>query len=202
MTGVCGGVSIMRMLPLSLVIVIAAATGAMPRWPGLVIAGAVLAVLAGIPVACRHTHGARLQRLLAGFSLLTRSARAAAAAFAVLSVATLMKLLSATATAAALGIPHPVSAALVLVPALAFGRMLPFLGVAAGTGAVAAAAQGVSAGSALSLAVAVAAVEGAAGIACGIAGACRLVQLAHLQNWRRSLASIRSLHSNRAPAAS
>ena len=202
MTGVCGGVSIVRMLPLSLVIVIAAATGALPLWPGLVIAAAVLAVLAGVPFFCRTTHGPRLQRLLAGFSLLARSAPTAAAAFAALSVATLMKLLAAAATAAALGLPHPVSAALVLVPALAFGRMLPFLGVAAGTGAVAAAAHGVSAGSALSLAVAVAAVEGAAGIVCGIAGACTLVQLAHLQDWRRTLATLRSLHSNRAPAAS
>jgi hypothetical protein len=167
-----------------------------------VIAGAVLTVLAGVPFGCRHARGARLQRLLAGFSLVARSAPPVAAAFAVLSVATLMKLLSAAATAAALGIPHPVSATLVLVPALAFGRMLPFLGVAAGTGAVAAAAQGVSAGSALSLAVAVAAVEGAAGIACGIAGACQIVRLAHLQDWRRSLATIRSLRSSRAPAAS
>jgi hypothetical protein len=201
MTGVCGGVSIMRMLPLSLVIVIAAATGALPLWPGLVIAGAVLAVLAGVPLACRHTDGARLQRLLAGFSLLARSAATAAAAFAVLSVATVMKLLLAAATAAALGVPHPFSAALVLVPALAFGRMLPFLGVAAGTGALTAVAHGVSAGSALSLAVAVASVEGVAGIACGIVGACQIVRLAHLQDWRRSLASIRSLHSKQAPAA-
>jgi hypothetical protein len=202
MTGVGGGVSIMRMLPLSLVIVIAAATGALPLWPGLVIAGAVLAVLAGVPLACRHTHGARLHRLLDGFSLLARSAPTAAAVFAALSVGTLMKLAAAAATAAALGVPHPVSAALVLVPALAFGRMLPFLGVAAGTGALAAAAHGVSAGSALSLAVAVAAVETAAGIACGIVGACQIVRLAHLQDWRRSLASIRSLHAKRAPAAS
>jgi hypothetical protein len=202
MTGVCGGVSIVRMLPLSLVIVIAAATGALPLWPGLVIAGAVIAVLAGVSVACRHAHGVRLQRLLAGFSLLARSAWTAAAAFAALSVATLMKLVSAAATAAALGVPHPVAAALVLVPALAFGRMLPFLGVAAGTGALTAAAHGVSAGSALSLAVAVAAVEGAASIACGIAGACQIVRLVHLQDWRRSLASIRSLHQKRAPAAS
>jgi hypothetical protein len=194
MSGVAGAVSIMRMLPLSLVVVIAATTGAVPLWPGLVIAGAVLAVLAGVPFACRHAHGPRLQRLLAGFSLVGRSAPAAATAFAVLSVATLMKLVSAAATAAALGIPHPVSATLVLVPALAFGRMLPFLGVAAGTGAVAAAAQGVSGGSALSLAVAVAAVEGAAGIACGIAGAGQIVRLAHVRDWRRSLATIRSLH--------
>jgi hypothetical protein len=184
----------MRMLPLSLVILIAAATGAVPLWPGLVIAGGVLALLAGIPLACRYTHGARLQRLLDGFSLLARSAPTAAAAFALLSVGTLMKLVSAAATAAALGIAHPVSAALVLVPALAFGRMLPFLGVAAGTGAVAAAAHGVSAGSALSFAVATASVEGAAGIACGIAGVSQVVRLAHLQEWRRSLATLRSLH--------
>jgi hypothetical protein len=194
MTGVCGGASLMRMLPLSLVILIAAATGAVPLWPGLVIAGGVLALLAAIPLACRYTRGARLQRLLDGFSLLARSAPTAAAAFALLSVGTLMKLVSAAATAAALGIAHPVSAALVLVPALAFGRMLPFLGVAAGTGAVAAAAHGVSAGSALSFTVAAASVEGAAGIACGIAGASQVVRLAHLQEWRRSLATLRSLH--------
>jgi hypothetical protein len=202
MTGVCGGVSIARLLPLSLVILIAAATGALPLWPGLVIAGAVIAVLAGVSVACRHTHGVRLQRLFAGLSLLARSAPTAAVAFAALSVATLMKLVSAAAIAAAIGVPHPVAAALVLVPALAVGRTVPFLGVAAGTGALTAAAHGVSAGSALSLAVAAAAVEGAAGIACGIAGAAQIARLAHFQDWRRSLASIWSLHSKRAPAAS
>lgn len=195
MTGVCGGVSLIRLLPLSLVIVIAASTGALPLWPGLVIASAVLAVLAGVSLASRYAHGARLQRLLGGVTLLARSAPTATAAFALLSVATLMKLASATATAAALGAPHPISAALVLAPALAFGRMLPFLGVAAGTGAVTAAAHGVSAGSALSLAVAAAAVEGAAGIACGLIGAGQMIELAHVQNWRRSVASIRSLRS-------
>jgi hypothetical protein len=117
-----------------------------------------------------------------------------------LSLATLAKLGVAAATAAAVGIERPLDAALVLVPSLAFGRMLPFFGVAAGTLAVGTASGGVGAGSALELAVAVAAAEALGGILCGFAGAGQLVRFAHLRDWRRSLTVLRKLVAARAPA--
>jgi hypothetical protein len=200
MTGVCGGVSVARMLPLSLVVLAAAATGALPLWLGLAIGTLTLAVLAGALVACRHARGERLQRLLAGFALLARSRSVFVLALVWLSVATLAKLAVAAATAAAIAVPHPFRAALVLVPSLAFGRMLPFLGVAAGTFAGTATGSA-GPGSALALAFAVAAAEAIGGILCGFVGATQLVRIAHLRDWRRSLTALRSMVATaRAPA--
>jgi len=197
MTGVCGGVSVARMLPLSLVMVAAAATNAVPVWLGLALAALTLALLAIALAACRRAHGERLSRLLAGFALLAASRRTFSKALVWLSLATLAKVAVALATAAAIGIGSPEEAALVLVPSLAVGRMLPFFGVAAGTLAVGT-SGGVGAGSALELAVAVSAVEGLGGILCGVAGGCQLVRLAHLRDWRGSLGALRQLVAARA----
>jgi hypothetical protein len=199
MTGVCGGVSLARLLPLSVVIVAAAAFGAFPLWLGLAVAAAVVVALA-VALALRdHVRSPRLQRLLEGFSLVARSPGTAALTFAWLSLATLGKLGAAAATGAALGVERPLLAALVLVPALAFGRMLPFLGTAAGTLAVGA-TSGDGVGTALSLAVAFSVAEGIGGIVCGLAGAGQFVRLVHLADWRRSLAALRTLRAGRLPA--
>jgi hypothetical protein len=201
MTGVCGGVSLARLLPLSLVIVGAAASGAVPLWLGLAVAAAVVVGLGLALVLTGRVRNVRLRRLLEGFSLVVRSPQAATLTFASLSVATLAKVAAAAATAAALGVRQPLLAALVLVPALAFGRMLPFIGTAAGTLAVGASHGGVGVGDALSLAVAFSVAEGVGGILCGIAGASQFVRPIHLVNWRRSLTVLRTLRAGRLPAA-
>jgi hypothetical protein len=199
MTGVCGGVSVARMLPLSLVIVAAAASGAVSLWLGLALAAAVIVILGAALLLGRHAPAGRLQRLLEGFSLVARSPGAAVRTLAWLTVATLAKFAAAAATGAALGVPRPFLAALVLVPALAFGRMLPFLGTAAGTVAVGVTSDGIGVSDALSLAVAFSAVEALGGIVCGIAGAGQLLRLAHLRDWRRSLARVRKLTTSGVP---
>ena len=200
MTGVCGGISLARLLPLALVIVAAAAFDAMPVWLALGVV-AVVAVGLGTALALRrHIRNARFQRLLEGFSLVVRSPSTAALTFGWLSLATLGKLGVAAATGAALQVDRPLQSALVLVPALAFGRMLPFIGTVAGTLAVGAANDG-GIGSALSLAVAFTVAEGTGGIVCGLAGASQFVRRAHLTNLRRSLAVLRALGPGRASAA-
>jgi uncharacterized membrane protein len=82
----------------------------------------------------------------------------------------------------------------------AFGRMLPFLGVAAGTLAVGASHMELAL-ERRSLAVAVAAVEAVGGIVCGIASAIPLVRFVHVRKWRRSLSAMRALPAGRGPAA-
>jgi hypothetical protein len=189
MTGVCGGISLLRVLPLAMLIVVAAARGWLSLWPAIALVLVAVSVLSAAPLLYRRLRGARLQRLLSGFALLARSRPTAAICLSWLSLATLGKLMAAMATASALGFPDPLGEALLLIPALAFGRTLPFLGFAAGAVAVSAGAD-TGVGHAVSLVFAVSAVEGAAAISCGIVAASRLLRTEHLRNWRTALRTL------------
>jgi len=194
MTGVCGGVSLARQLPLAVLVIVAAALNVLPLWLGLAVAAAVVLGLGAALVLSRRGDNTRLRRLLEGFSLVVRTPRAATFTFAFLLLATLGKVCVAAATAEALRVDEPLRAALVLVPSMAYGRMLPFLGTAVATVAVDLTSRG-NTGMALSLAVAFTIAEAIGGILCGLAGAAKFVHLSHLKDWRGSLTNLRALDS-------
>lgn len=191
MTGVCAGISLLRVLPLAVLVIVAAARGWLSLWLALALVLVAVSLLAAAPFVYGRLPGERLQRLLSGVVLLSRSRRTAMLCVGWLSLATLGKVAAATAAASALGLRDPFGEALLLIPALAFGRTLPFLGFAAGALAVDAGGH-IGVGHAVSLVFAVSAVEGAAAICCGLLGASQLVRLVHIRDWRvgvRALAS-------------
>lgn len=189
MTGVCGGISLLRLLPLAMLLVAAAARGWLSLWPAIVLVLVTVVLLAAAPLLFRRLRGERLQRLFSGFVLLVRSWRTAVISLSWLSLATLGKLMAATAAAAALGMRDPVGEALLLIPALAFGRTLPFFGFAAGALAVGA-GTAVGVGQAVLLVVAVSVVEGAAAVCCGLVAASQLLRTSHLRDWRGTLRTL------------
>src|SRR5436190_2803273 len=194
MTGVCGGISLLRVLPLAILAIVAAARGWLSTWLAIALMLGAASLLAMAPLLYRRLGGERLQHLLSGFALLTRSHRTAAVCLAWLSLATLGKVLMATAAASARGLRDPPEQALILIPALAFGRTLPLLGPAAGALALGAGGD-VGAGHAVSLVVAVSAVEAAAAICCGLVAALHLVRLLQIRNWRVALRALVTLPS-------
>lgn len=194
MTGVCAGVSLLRVLPLAMLLIVAAARGWLSLWPAVALVLVAVSLLAAPLLLYGRLRGERLQRLLAGLGLLVRSRRTAALCLGWLSLATVGKVMMTAAAASALGLRDPFGEALLLVPALAFGRTLPFLGFAAGALAVGAGGN-VGAGHAVSLVVAVSAVEGAAAICCGVVAASQLVRLVHVQDWRAAVRALAALPS-------
>ena len=200
MTGVCGGISLLRVLPLAMLVIVAAARGWLSLWPAVALVLVAVSLLAATPVVYRRLRSERLQRLLSGVALLARSRRTAAICLGWLSLATLAELMLATATASALGLRDPLGKALLLIPALAFGRTLPFLGFAAGALAVGAGTD-VGADHAVSLVFAVSVVEGAGAICCGLIAASQLVRPVHLRNWRTALRSLITLSGGASASA-
>jgi uncharacterized membrane protein YbhN (UPF0104 family) len=151
----------------------AAALGALPLWPILVLA-AIVSVAAGVAVVARRMQArSRPSHLLDAFRAFGRSPRACFAVVGWGIGSTAARLLAATAIAAALGVRSPVLAALVIVPALELAGLLPLtpgnLGVTSGAVAVALRARGIDLSSALSIGIALHAVEMAAGLGFGSA---------------------------------
>ncbi|HUJ92422.1 MAG TPA: alkaline phosphatase family protein, partial [Gaiellaceae bacterium] len=166
----------------------AAAVGAL-RWLAVVplaIAGTAVAGIAIPPLAVAAAGVAALP-LLAALLLARRGSRRARAALAPLRATsargrtTLLALVAATlaarlaaaaAGAAALGVPHPLTAALLVVPALELAGVVPLtpgnVGVAGGAAALALRAHGLPMHAALAAGLALHAVETISGIAAGM----------------------------------
>jgi len=108
---------------------------------------------------------------LAGFALVPFLGRVATW----VAAATAARLLAATAVAAALGVPSPFIAALLILPAIDLAGLLPLtpgnIGMKSGAIAIALQAQGVDLTTALSAGIAFHAVETAVGLVFGSAGA-------------------------------
>jgi uncharacterized membrane protein YbhN (UPF0104 family) len=153
---------------LGLLVLAGAAAGVVPLWPLLIAAGVVgLGVLAAI-AACRTP-----AHLLDAFRELGRDRRAAARLVAWAAISTGGRLASATAVAAALGLPRPLAAALVVIPALDAASFLPVtpgnVGVTSAAIAMALQAHGASFTNGLAAGIAFHAIETAVGLMFGIA---------------------------------
>jgi hypothetical protein len=171
-------ITAIRSLVFALVVVAAAAVGAVPLWPVLVLGG--LAATAGtIAFAARErvprTHVAHA---LDAFRALGREPNKALGIAARLVLSTAVRFAGAAAIAAALGVQAPVTAALIIVPTLDLAGLIPLsgnVGITSGAVAIALQQHGVGLSQALATGLAFHAVETGAGMTFGVAGVLLLV---------------------------
>jgi uncharacterized membrane protein YbhN (UPF0104 family) len=171
--GLYAAVAASRAFSIAGLVVVASATGALPLWPALALAGGAAALVAvGLsPIRLRRWH--RIEHLLDGLSTLAQSRRA-------LSLVgwstgtTLARLLATTAVAAALDVPQPLLAGLLIVTALDVAGTLPLtpgnLGVASGAVAVVLATRGIDTTHAMGVGIAVQALETLVSLSAGSFG--------------------------------
>jgi uncharacterized membrane protein YbhN (UPF0104 family) len=148
------------------VVLVGTAVGAVPVWPVIVAAGA-LVMAALVTVRARHSHA----HVLAAFRALRPAAAVRLTAWVV--VAALGRFAGAVAVSAAVGIHRPVMAALLIVPAIDVVGLVPLtpgnIGIASAAIAVAFRAHGVSFSHGFAAGVAFQALETAVGVSVGTA---------------------------------
>ncbi|RDI75470.1 putative protein family (UPF0104) [Gaiella occulta] len=172
--GAAAAVGVTRIVWLGALVAIGSAAGVLPAWPLFAAGAVVVAAAAAACTARRVALPRRLDQILVAFRALASSPRdlAVVAAWALLGAAT--KVAAAAAIVAALGIDHPLRAALILVPAVELAAVMPLtpgnVGVASAAVALALGAQGIGSGTALSVGIAFAAVELLTAVAVGLAG--------------------------------
>jgi len=172
--GVYVGLAAARSLTLAMLLVVAAVTGAMPLWPVFVIFSAVgLLAVAGAFSGRLRSHP-RIARVLGGLAALERSPRAIATVLAWTAAMQIARLGGTVAVAAALGLPHPMLAALLILPALDVAASFPItpggVGVGSGAVAVALASRGIGMSQALGVGIAIQALETLVSVTAGSLG--------------------------------
>jgi uncharacterized membrane protein YbhN (UPF0104 family) len=177
--GALGVIVAARAVVFALVLVFAAGLGAMPLWPVLCLAA--FACVAGIVAyAVRdRTPRTHVAHLVDAFRELGRSPAGGARIVAWVAASTAARFVGAAAVAAALGVHAPVSAALIILPALNVAGLIPLsgnVGITSGAVAVALQTHGIGLSQALTVGLAFHAVETAAGLAGGLAGLLLLVR--------------------------
>ncbi len=177
--GALGVIVAARSLVFALVLICAAALGAVPLWPVLALLG--LVGLAGIVAfAVRNrTPQTHVAHLVDAFRELGRSPAGGARIVGWIAASTVTRFAGAAAIAAALGVNSPVSAALIILPALNVAGLIPLsgnVGITSGAVAVALQAHGIGLSQALATGLAFHAVETAAGLTGGLAGLLFLVR--------------------------
>ncbi|HEY2325897.1 MAG TPA: lysylphosphatidylglycerol synthase domain-containing protein [Gaiellaceae bacterium] len=181
-----------RSIALASLLIVASVTGAIPLWPVF-----VLFALAGLLVVAarasrRVRNHARIQKLLAGISALASSPRAAATVVGWSLAVQVTRLLATVAVARALDLPHPVLAALVILPALDLAGAFPItpggVGVGSGAVAVALASRGIGMTEALGVGLAMQALETTISLFAGSFGAVYLTR-AHARIPRYALSA-------------
>jgi len=177
--GAAAAVGVTRVVWLGGLIALGCVSGVLPAWPLLLIGGVVAAAVAVATLSRRARLPQRLEQTLAALQALASSPRdlVVVAGWALGGAA--VKIAAAAAVVTALGIEHPLRAALLIVPAVELAAVMPVtpgnVGVASAAVAFALGAQGVPSDLALSAGVAFGAVELLAAIAVGAAGALGLV---------------------------
>jgi uncharacterized membrane protein YbhN (UPF0104 family) len=180
--GAAASVAVLRGVTLcGLILAAALLTDAVPLWPiAAICGGAVTAATVAYALWRRHPHG-RLGHFVGAFAALVRSPRATAAVLGWSLASQAARLFAAAAVAAALSVPHPLLAAVVIMPMLQLATMLPLtpgnIGVASGAVALALQARGVEVSQALATGLAYHAAETLVGISFGVAGTLAVVEL-------------------------
>jgi len=173
--GALGAVSVTEALTQAPVVGSAAALGAVPTW-SIAVVGAVGAVVTGLVFATRkRLRGNRVRHVLDAVHSLINSPRQAAHLLFWSATATASRVLGAAAIAAAVGIPNPFEAGLIMTAVLSLATAVPVmpgnLGVTSGAIAVVLSTRGAPLTASIAAGVAFHAVEAAAGIAFGAGGA-------------------------------
>jgi uncharacterized membrane protein YbhN (UPF0104 family) len=162
-----------RALVLALLIVAGSIVGALPLWPVLMLIG--LTGVAALAAMTTRNRTARMHaaHLLDAFRVLGRKPKRGACIAAWITFATIGRVGAAASIAAALGVRSPLTAALLVVPALDLSGTMPLtpgnVGLTSGAVAAALRAQGVALTTALTTGIAFHAVETVAGIGFGLA---------------------------------
>jgi glycosyltransferase 2 family protein len=184
-------IGVARAVVLALLIVAGSIVGALPLWPVLVLIGATgVAALVAMTTRNRsaRTHVAHL---LDAFRELGREPKRGACLAAWIVCATIARLGAAASIAAALGIPSPLIAALLVVPALDLSGAMPLtpgnVGLTSGAVAMALRAHGVGMTTALTTGIAFHAVETVAGIVFGLASVLFLAPFSSTGARRRTI---------------
>ena len=183
-----------RALVLALLIVAGSIAGALPLWPvAVLLAVAALVVLGALMTRNRPAH-TRVAHALDAFRVLGREPRRGACILAWIGLATLARLGAAASIAAALGVPSPLVAAILVVPALDLSGMMPLtpgnVGFASGAVAMALYANGVDLTTALTAGIAFHAVETVVGIVFGLASALFLAPFSSPRVRRRTTLAV------------
>ena len=172
--GVYAALAAARSLMLAALLVVASVTGAMPMWPVFVLCGLVAALAIAAALSGRLRRHPRIANLLSGLVALERSPRALATVLGWTAGMVLARLGATMAVAAALDIPHPVLAALLILPALDVASAFPItpgsIGIGSGAVAVALASRGIGMNEALGVGFAIQAVETLVSVTAGAIG--------------------------------
>ena len=172
--GVGAAVAVARTLALALLGLGAAAVGRVPLWPAPLLLVGIVAVTA-VCVRLSTRVAGHVGSLLQTFRNLARSRRRGLDLCAWIACSFAARLAAAVALVAALGVPHPVPVAVVLLAAIALAGIVPLtpgnIGAGAGAATLALHGTGVGVDVALALGIAFQAVETCAGMVLGVAGA-------------------------------
>jgi uncharacterized membrane protein YbhN (UPF0104 family) len=178
--GVYAALAAARALTLAGLVVAASATGALPLWPVFALVGIAAALALAARSSGRWRGHPRIARLVDGFASLERSPRAIAAVLGWTTGMLLARFGATCAVAAALGLPHPVLASLVIMPALDVAAAVPLtpgnIGVGSGAVAMVLTSRGIGVGQALGVGIAIQAVETLVSVGTGVLGAAFLAQ--------------------------
>lgn len=173
--GVYAALAAARSLALALLVVAASITGAVPLWPVFGLCAMVAALAAAGSLSGRVRRHPRIAQVLAGFAALQRSPRALATVFAWTLGMVACRLAATVAVAAALGLPNPLLAALLILPALDVASAFPItpgsIGIGSGAVAVALSGRGIAMPQALGTGFAMQALETLVSISAGSLGA-------------------------------
>jgi len=172
--GIYAAMGAARSLVLALVVVAAAAIGALPVWPVFLLVG-VVGFLATIAYIERNDRTHRFARVFQVIASIERSPRAAARVLGWTAGSTLARLAAVMSVALSLGVPHALLAALVILGALSLANIFPLtpgnLGITSGAVAVALQTRGIGMTQALSTGIALGGVETIVGLSAGAIGA-------------------------------
>jgi len=166
--GVYAALMAAHCLTLAGFVLAASASGALPAWPALALCAVVVALAAAAWLA---RGSGRFAHFFEALATLERSPRAAAQVIAWMALSSLARMGAAAAVAVALGVSHPLLAALVIIPAIDLAGAMPLtpgnIGVVSGAVAVALQSRGIGMTQALSTGIAFHAVETLIGISFG-----------------------------------
>ncbi len=136
-----------RSLALASLVVVASLTRAMPLWPVFILVSGAGAIVVAALLSSRLRSNYRIAHLLDGITALVRSPRALAKVVAWTIGMQVARLAGTVAVVQAFGLPHPLLAALVILPALDVAGAIPItpgsIGVGSGAVAVVLASRGI-----------------------------------------------------------
>jgi uncharacterized membrane protein YbhN (UPF0104 family) len=179
-TGTYAALAAARSLALAALVVAASATHALPIWPVFLLVGSAGGVALAAVASTRFRSHHRIASFLAGVGALARD-RQALRGVALWTIGMQVCRLAGTLAAVfALGLPHPLLAALVILPALDLAGAVPVtpgsFGVGSGAVAVVLASRGIGMTDAFATGLAIQAVETVLSVTCGALGLAYLMQ--------------------------